>query len=286
MEGGGNVVIRLRPNQLAIDVDPKRFPPDQPELDRHFFEVYGIDPDLCPKTWTPNGGYHLLLSKQPADRLFASIDRFPGIDLLSEGRLLVAPGSTAEVIDRDPHDPAVRHPTGEFVSYRADGPSPAEGLPSAPARLLEAVRRPESRLRQPDDDDPEYTPGEAADLLHQLDPADFRDYEEWRRLGMAIYAATRGEARSEWIDWCTSDIPYSSDQYRIGRHWDSWDRATYDKGDPISFRTLHFLALRNATDPARSRIPSVPVSLRKSSRMRSWMMPCSKPTPSRRGSWR
>ena len=253
VDQGGNFCNRLRADQLVIDVDPKKFPSDQPHQDHRFFEAYGIDPSIPPRTNTPNGGYHLRYSK-PSDVHTARVlpdDAFPGIDFLSVGAQVVAAGSWAEVVDRDP-DTKEPIPTGEYAQYQDVGPPLSEGVPKAPEALLSALS---AQVSGPGTaTDPESAPYAPEDALHALaflDPTKFRDYGSWSQLGMAVWDATGGQAREEWIDWCTQDPQFAQDRYRIGRHWDSWDYSTYRGGDkpPITFRTLHkILAEHDAQD--------------------------------------
>ena len=244
VDRGGNFCNRLRADQLVIDVDPKKFPSDQPRQDVRFFEVYGIDPTIPPRTNTPNGGYHLRYSK-PCDVHVARAlpdNAFPGIDFLSIGAQVVAAGSRAEVIDRDP-DTKKPIPTGEYMEYRDVGPPLSEGVPPLPDALLSALSRPTDPgdLAALEAEAP-YNSDDVLHALAFLDPVKFRDYDQWTQLGMAVWSASGGQAREEWIDWSTQDPQFADDRYRIGRHWDSWDYATYQQrgtNPPVTFRTFH-----------------------------------------------
>ena len=116
MAAGGNACVRLRKTQLVVDVDPKLF--EHPDIDQHLFATYGIDPDLYPRVDTPNGGYHLYMCKPKDVPIFTILEGFEGIDFRSFGQQVVAAGSWAEVVDRDPHDKRVKIPTGDFRMYK------------------------------------------------------------------------------------------------------------------------------------------------------------------------
>ena len=254
LDQGGNVCNRLRADQLVVDVDPKRFPSDQPDLDRHFFTLYKIDPFKYPRADTPNGGYHLRMRKPPglAIRNVMPDGQFPGIDLLSIGRQVVASGSVAEVYDLAWDEEIQRHvkvPSGIFKPYTDNDLHPplTTDLPDAPESLLAAIARPEPGTGGTLAGDPEYLPQDIEDVLSGLDVRAFREYDDWHRLGMAVHAASRGQAREEWIEWCAGDPSYASDRYRVGRHWDSWDWpdgnvTSTGASQPITYRTLGQIA--------------------------------------------
>src|SRR4051812_22743976 len=87
---GNNVGVRLGPDQLVIDVDPrnggtKGFDALCAELE--------IDRSLYPTVITGSGGLHLYMSKPPALLIVDTLQDFPGVEFKSKGRQVVAAGS-------------------------------------------------------------------------------------------------------------------------------------------------------------------------------------------------
>src|SRR5690606_17296664 len=152
--------------------------------------------------------------------LLDSLEGFEGVEFKSLGRQVVAPGSV--------------HPTGGLYRWAPDSP-PLHDMPDLPARLVEAVRRPD-RPRKQAAGAGELTPEQLAKTLEQLDPCDFgeKQHDRWRDLMMACHFATDGEGRQEFIDWCMGDGHYRGQEWIVGRRWDSLHA---DRGDAIRTAT-------------------------------------------------
>ncbi len=212
-----NVGVRLKPDQLVIDVDPRNGGDEG--FDRLCLEL-GIDPDAFPCVITGSGGFHFYMSK-PADLVILdTLEAFPGVEFKSRGRQVVAAGSI--------------HPeTKKHYRWSDTGPSLADGFPPAPEALLEGIRRPEVAAVQGGG---QYSQEQIAKALAELDPTDFSDHDKWLRLMMACHHASNGDARSEFIEWSTQDPEYAEDAELIGKRWDSLHT---ERNDGVTYRTLN-----------------------------------------------
>jgi hypothetical protein len=213
-----NAGVRLKPDQLVIDVDPRNAGV------RGFAKLcrdFGLEPAKWPRVETGSGGSHYYLTK-PAD--LAIVDTLPaysGVEFKSKGRQVVAAGS----IHPDTHRP--------YFWDGLDHP-PLADAPEAPRGLLDAIRRRESSGEATVAG--EYTPAQVAAMLDTLDPVNFGEHDKWLRLMMACHHASNGAARSEFIEWSTSDPKYANDADVIGRRWDSLH--TDAEAARVTFATL------------------------------------------------
>ncbi|MEQ1817722.1 MAG: AAA family ATPase [Terricaulis sp.] len=206
---GGNVGARLTDSILVIDFDPRNA--TAPDTLERFCKHYGIDQSRCRIVDTGGGGAHLYLRKPTGVRVTKGHADFPGIDLLSEGRYVVAAGST--------------HPeTGRKYVMRS-GPDITNTM-EAPAPLLEAitVRAPAPRA----DDQAHFGDIQCDDLagmLAELDPEDFGkgQQERWFALMGSAHFLSGGQAEDEWVEWCRSDPAYDSDanEEKVRSRWRS-----------------------------------------------------------------
>jgi len=134
------------------------------------------------------------------------------------------------------HSPGLRNSAdariAEGIHVRADGGFaiywPRQGLPVCeapvaewPGGLLELARGPRPKRNLPGErvhrwsEECHY----ALEALCKLDPADYREHDEWLRLMMACHAA--GVDRDTFIDWSTGDPLYEADGEEIAGRWDS-----------------------------------------------------------------
>lgn len=212
-----NVGVRLKPTQLVIDVDPRNG--GEEGFDNLCLEL-GMDPAIFPRCITGSGGSHFYMTK-PSDILIVdTLEGFPGVEFKSKGRQVVAPGSI--------------HPdTGNYYEWDEAAPALAD-LPKTPPRLLRMVTRPQVSAIKGGG---QATQAQIAAALEGLDVTEFASNDTWLRLMMACHHASNGDARSEWIEWSTSDPKYSADAEIIGRRWDSLHREKPD--GVISYRTLN-----------------------------------------------
>ena len=243
MQEGCNVGVRLKADQLVLDVDPRGFP-DGEDLTtdnpfRRLCADVGLDADKYPRVETGGGGLHIYMTK-PADvsTRDSMNDQYPGLEFKSVGRQVVAAGSV--------------HPD-TFRLYVWDDffPSLADGVPPAPAALVEMVRKPKTPPGYEGTTDAgEIDPDELAELLDKLDPEDFGDNDSWFPLMCACHHGTAGDGRQEFIDWCTRDPAYADNEHEIGDRWDSLDlKPGAEGGQLIAVKTL-FKAVKDA-EPAQ-----------------------------------
>ena len=231
---GNNVGVRLRADDLVIDVDPRNFAEGDDPIARLCADC-GMDPADYPTVETGSGGLHLYMRK-PADvSLRDSLPDYEGVEFKTLGRQVVAAGSV--------------HPDTQRT-YAWDFLSPSlSGAPDAPARLLNLIRRPAA---SPATGGGEHDQEELAAMLDALDPEDFRGHDDWLTLMQACHHATAGDGRQEFVEWSTRDPEYSDHGGIIGRRWDSLHADT--EGGRVTYRTLHKL-LRDAG--AEASIPRV-----------------------------
>lgn len=217
MAQGFNVGVRLRKDQLVIDVDPRNF--NGSDRFAELCELLKLNLDLYPRVFSGGGGQHIYMSKPPELETCASMDGFPGIEFKSHGVQLVAGGSV--------------HPDSG-LHYRADDPfGDLEAPPMAPEVLLQAIARKRSGTREAAHGT--LTPKHLAELLGVLDPVSFRQYERWLSLMMACHQGTGGSGGKEFTAWCTQDPEYANDAREI---LDKWDRLDCERPDGVTVRTL------------------------------------------------
>lgn len=221
---GLNLGVRLPPDVVVVDVDPRNFPADRDSL-AELARASGLDLRSAPHVLTGNlqhPGHHYYFRKPAGVVLLESVEGFEGVELKSAGRQVVAAGSV--------------HPTGGTYRWAPDSP-PLHDMPDLPARLVEMARRPD-RPKGGAVGAGELTPDQLAKTLEQLDPCDFGkgEHDRWKDLMMACHFATDGEGRQEFIDWCMGDPTYDGMEWVVGRRWDSLHT---DRGEAIKTATLH-----------------------------------------------
>lgn len=223
MASGCNVGVRLRPDDLVVDVDPRNFVllPDGSKDDplRRLQDDLGADFSAYPTVVTGSGGLHVYM-KMPAGTLLRdTLEDYQGVEFKAHGRQVVSAGSA--------------HPdTGR--PYLLDDLSGTLSEPmQAPPQLVELTLRP-GRVAAIDAGD--VLPERLSEMLDGLDPTDYRDHSRWLELMMACHHATGGDGRDEFLEWSTSDPQYAKDAWIVGRRWDSLhaDRA----GRRITQKTL------------------------------------------------
>lgn len=220
MKSGANVGVRLRAEDLVIDVDPRNFEEGDDPLAR-LCEDCGIDPNQCPTVETGSGGFHIYMKKPGDVSIRDSLPDYKGVEFKTIGRQVVAPGSI--------------HPSTKKMYVWDFTRPPLDKIRQAPDRLLNIIRRPNRALSTGGG---EHTQEELAEMLDKLDPEDFRDHDNWLTLMQACHHATAGDGRSEFIEWCTRDPLYTDHSGVIGLRWDSL-HADNDGGARVTYRTLH-----------------------------------------------
>lgn len=207
MAAGGNVGVRLRPTELAVDIDPRNFEEGDDPVARLERDL-GIRLDDWPTVVTGSGGRHHYMAIRAGDHPLANgLKAYPGIEFKSHpagGRQMVAPGSV--------------HPdAGELYSIDplSDG---FDSLPFAPDTLLDLIRRPRG---SPAVEPGEFSPEQIGALLEGLNPAEYADHDRWLELMMACHHGSSGDAVDEFVVWSTSDPAYAQDQAIIRKRWSS-----------------------------------------------------------------
>lgn len=216
IEANRNIGVRLREDQIVIDVDPRNGGEEGFSTLCHDLE---LDPDEWPRVITGSGGWHCYMSK-PADVLVRdTLEEYKGVEFKTKGRQVVAAGA--------------RHPNGKFYRWSKDHPKIEDGLPKIPTTLLNMIKRPP---RSSTTGGGQYDQMQIAELLSKLDPEKFQDQTKWFQLMQACHHASNGHARHEFVEWSTQDPAYANDAEIIGRRWDSLDA---DRDDGITFKTLN-----------------------------------------------
>jgi len=215
---GYNIGVRLRDEDLIIDVDPRNFPEGDNVLDR-FVADLGLDLSLYPHVITGSGGDHFYMKKPCDIAVRDSLEDYPGIEFKSLGRQVVAAGSV--------------HPNRETYLFDEFAP-PLKAAPDAPDHLIKLLTRPRLKetLRGGD-----YSPEEVAQMLDSLDPVGYQNHEDWLNMMMACHHASGGEARQEFIEWSVRDPEYFDQAWLIGRRWDSLTAKGSYNG-LVTYRTL------------------------------------------------
>lgn len=125
---GANVGVRLRENDLVVDVDPRNFEDGDDPVSR-LQAALGIRFDQWPRVDTGSGGTHFYMTVPSGFRAVDTLEAYPGIEFKAHGRQMVAPGSS---------HPDTRKP------YRWDPlAEPVADAAAAPDALLDLIRRPD-----------------------------------------------------------------------------------------------------------------------------------------------
>jgi hypothetical protein len=242
LKQGHNIGIRLRAGDLIIDCDPRNYQPGDDPLAR-LAEAIGAPLRGAPATITGSGGLHLFFRKPPELRIVGKLAGYDGLDILTLGKFIVAPGSF--------------HPE-TFREYVPEGDIAAVRM--APDALLELLARPDrgERVAAPGVLQPE----ELAVLLKTLDPRKYGqgNYADWIALAAACHDATNGHGLCEWVEWCAGDPDYNNVP-AIDRAEDTWASFEAGRSEGATYRSL-FRAVRLAgradlVNPLEARIGNI-----------------------------
>jgi hypothetical protein len=214
-----NMGIRLKPNQLVIDIDPRNGG-DQ-GFEKLCFDI-GLDSDKWPCVLTGSGGRHYYLLLPEGFAVEEMLEDYPGVEFKSVGRQVVAAGS--------------RHPKGKLYRWSRKHPDIRKGIPMAPTNLRNVIRRTD-RSHNAAGAGGQYTPDQLGAMLARLDVLDFQDEREWRQLMFACHHATDGDGESEFVAWSAGDPNFAGDSAIVIKRW----RSCRAKTNAITYRTLHHI---------------------------------------------
>ncbi len=213
---GRNMGIRLRPDQLVIDIDPRNG--GTAGFSSLCFDI-GLDTRTWPKVLTGSGGGHYYLRLPPDFAVTETLDDYPGVEFKSVGRQVVAAGS--------------RHPNGRLYRWASNSPSPHRA-PMPPVTLLNAIRRADIGSNGGGDGG-QYSPDQLALALARLDVTEFQDHGDWLRLMFACHHATDGDGEAVFVDWSASDPQFAGHSAIVSKRW----RSCRNKARAITYRTLN-----------------------------------------------
>jgi hypothetical protein len=218
MRLGYNVGVRLRPDQLVIDADPRNYQ----GADRlaELCARFRINMQDFPYVLTGGGGFHIYTTKPTDLRTKEKVADFPGIEFKTAGRQVVAAGSVHP--DRKLHYRA-QDIFGDLISP-----------PPVPETLLTAIMK-DSRTTKSSNSGP-ISPEQLATLLSALDPIAYADREQWLKLMMASHHATRGEGIEPFVIWSARDPRFANDEQSVRSTWDS---LSADRPEGITAATLY-----------------------------------------------
>lgn len=214
VRAGSNVGVVLCASDLVVDVDPRNGGEDGW---KKLCADLSIDTTAYPTVRTGSGGLHVYMRlPKGTGRLKNDLgaDGYPGVELKSFGRQVVAPGSI--------------HPeTGQpYVVVRDIDPlDEGRGLPDAPKALIELGSKPIRQVVETvaGKKSPEWLKS----ALEHLDPFAYRgDHERWLELMMACHHATGGAGAEEFATWSAADPMYEAKFHENLRRWDSLDANT------------------------------------------------------------
>lgn len=207
---GNNIGARVPSGVVIIDIDPRN----------GGLEGFNSLASYCPAlgntpTYTVNtsgGGRHLYFRAPFAASIRKTFSDYPGIDFLTEGAMVVIPGSC-------------HYKTGHI--YTASNVGPMADLPKA---ILDLIIKDTSTIPAREQAPTDHLFGiidhkELDTLLSALDPADHSAYnEQWIPLLCAAHHATGGsiEAQEVFIRWSERD-PNHTDKARaaVEKRWDT-----------------------------------------------------------------
>ena len=247
MDAGDNVGVRLKADQLVVDVDPRPNGQTLASPLNPYVELVlwtGMDPDLYPTVETGSGGLHIYMMKDASVVTRDSLGKgnYPGIEFKAFGRQVVAAGSI--------------HPdTQKAYQWDALGVDLSKA-PLAPADLIALIARPARPAHYAASDAGKHSAEELEAMLEHLDPDEFRDQQEWFELMAACHYATAGDGRQEFIEWSTGAAGYADHAGLIGPRWDSLDMEP-STGTPITHQTLYKALTKRGLG---KHIPDRPVS--------------------------
>jgi Bifunctional DNA primase/polymerase, N-terminal/Primase C terminal 2 (PriCT-2) len=215
---GLNLGVRLRADQLVIDVDPRNG--GEEGFDKLCIKLKYMTGHEWPRVDTGSGGWHCYLALPHSFAVKEQLEEFPGVEFKSIGRQVVAAGSI--------------HPNGNPYKWAFTCPDIRDGLPKAPKALLDLIRKPFVRTRGVEPG--KYDNDQLKAMLAGLDVDKFNAHDKWLNLMLACHHATAGDGDIAFIDWSTSAHGYADHEDVIQKRWDS---IRDDVAHAVTYRTLH-----------------------------------------------
>jgi hypothetical protein len=215
---GGNVGVRLRAEDLVIDVDPRN---GGNESFKKLVARFPL-PDDVPTVVTGTNGTHFYLHKPAELEVVGGLAEYPGIDFKKFGGYVVAAGSI--------------HPDtkGPYYWDQLADSNDLTLTPMAPEALLAALTK---RPKAPSQEAVECKPEQLEEFLEALDPSDYSDYLTWLRIGMAAHHATGGsdEGMEVFVAWSERDPIYAGrgDETRA-----KWPTFSVREGEQVTIGTI------------------------------------------------
>ena len=213
------VGVRLKPDDLIIDVDPRN---------GGTLSAVGDWIWRYPLVDTRSGGWHIytkLPSSWAGRRLRHILTYLPGVEFKISGRFVVAPGSP------------------EYTWNLASASLPA---PVVPDFILSMIDKPEAELAagRPG----EWSPAQLSDVLSTLNIVDYQSHDQWFSLMCAAHESTNGLGLSEFLRWSLADPVYALDEQVIRDRWASLAAGKPGNAGPGTL--LKTIADANGVPPA------------------------------------
>lgn len=218
---GHNIGWRLGPKDLILDVDPRHNQAliSLKRLTQHL-NLKSLS-DICPTVHTGGHekGRHFYFKKRNNQKLKTKTSEYPDLEFLSQGRYVLIPGCI--------HPETKRHYSWNFFS------------PSKPGMIPDWLETSLLYYQKSDNDDIILPLEIIKECLSYIPIKDFRDYNDWLRIGMSIHSASGGDPEAEqlWIDWSTSDPLYANAEKSAEGKWESF------KNTGITANTLVKIAI-------------------------------------------
>ena len=222
-----NMGIRLKPNQLVIDIDPRNGGDDG--FRSLCFDI-GLDEGEWPCVVTGSGGRHYYLLLPEGVSVVEMLDDYPGVRIQvrrpSSRRRRVA-SSERQALSLVAE--ASRHSQG-----RAHGPDQSSKRDQA-AGLWPTPRARAASTR----------PNNSRPCSRGSTCWTSKTKTTWRQLMFACHHATDGDGEAEFVAWSAGDPNFAGDSASVVKRW----RSCRDKANAITAGTLrHILREHGAAD--------------------------------------
>lgn len=225
---GGNIGVRLRSDELVVDIDPRHKDAQGRSAQEIVEEMeleLGINLMEAPCVRTGSGGLHLYFKKPSDQRVRNCVELFGGcVEFKSHGRQVLAPGC--------------KHPNGSMYEWERNAGAPINPCPS---ELWETIAKPVAGQSAGEGD---LSLEQIKGCLSQMDPTAFRDYDAWRDVMFAVHFASGGDpdACEVFVKWSTADAKYAHSGEKIRMFWEN---ADCERSGGRTERTLYWHVLKS-----------------------------------------